>query len=373
MKKRIRIRSIVMVIGLLVVTALVWKSVSGLYRPALLQAAFDGKLELVEEELGEGAEVNQEWRSPSLELFVFEDLDYSFDPSIVWQVETALYLAARQGHTEVVRRLLEAGADPNIECQESTALAEAVRRRAPEKLIRLLLADGAYPFPAVSTASQIGDWRVFLELRDAWAREGHLDTDRSKFRGYADSRDDAQRHAIAELLRWKTEPSAAELVARFGAMEELAQLQSAGADLTSANAMGWTPLHWAAGGWADEGALAKVEFLLEAGADPNALTRSECSPLHMAAGTGELAVAARLISAGADVQAADSRGWTPLHEAIWWARLDVAQILIDAGADLEAVDADGASIFDIADRVDSLMSDDLMLGQSPTVVLEEYR
>ena len=373
MKQRIRVRSIVMVVGLLVVAALVWKSVNGLFRPALLQAAFDGELELIEEELADGAAANQEWRSASLELFVLEDADYTFDPSIVWEVETALYLAARQGHTEIVRRLLAAGADPNIECKEGTALTEAVRRRAPEKVVRLLLAAGAYPFPAVSRASQIGDWRVFLELRDAWAREGHLDTDRSKFSGYADSRDDAQRHAITELVRWNTEPSAAEQVARFGAAEELAQLQYAGADLTSANEMGWTPLHWAAGGWADEGALAKVELLLETGADPNALTRSGCSPLHMAAGTGDVAVAMRLIRAGANVRSADSRGWTPLHEATWWARPELVLALIAAGADLEAVDADGASAFDVADRVDSLISDDLMLGQSPAVIFEEYR
>lgn len=95
------------------------------------------------------------------------------------------------------------------------------------------------------------------------------------------------------------------------ALQTAAYLVSAGADVGACDAMGRTPLHWAAGG----GHRAAVDFLLRKGAAPGARDGQGRTPLHLASALGHDGAVAALLEGGADGAAVDAAG-TP---ALSWA------------------------------------------------------
>lgn len=101
--------------------------------------------------------------------------------------------------------------------------------------------------------------------------------------------------------------------AHFGDTEAVRSLIGRGADLTSKDCNGLTPLHWAA--FSNFPETAKV--LLESGADANARDNIGQTPLHRAASSNQdiHEILRLLVAHGADVYAKDNRGWTPLTEA----------------------------------------------------------
>lgn len=101
-------------------------------------------------------------------------------------------------------------------------------------------------------------------------------------------------------------------------------LLEAGADVTARNAEGRTALHQAAG---QAGALRAVAQLLDAGADIQAKDKQGRTPLHHAASFGVMDNCLKLIEAGADLRATDLEGRTPGDEAKEKGRLDVAEML----------------------------------------------
>lgn len=117
-----------------------------------------------------------------------------------------------------------------------------------------------------------------------------------------------------------------------GAAAELERLIAAGADVSSKDAGGLTPLMRAAGlGRAD-----LVRRLLEAGADPNVLDDEVgTTALHKAAQKGDVPCLELLLDHGAflDVQAV-TYGHTPLLDAIWYKNVEATRCLLERGANL---------------------------------------
>ena len=86
----------------------------------LCDAAFDGNHEAVEKSLGNGA-----------------DVDY---PCLTASgTTTALFFASQDGHTEVVRFLLEAGADPNTVNHNGVSPLFIAAKENHDDVVRLLL------------------------------------------------------------------------------------------------------------------------------------------------------------------------------------------------------------------------------------------
>ena len=312
--------------------------------------------------------------------------------------QTALMWAAAEGHAEVVKRLIQAGADVHARTQ-----AEAVpvpedrrsqsRRRPPSDFPRPASSIVANEFAALLFAARGGDVASVRHLLEAGADANTT------------SADGMSALVLATVRGW---PAVAHVLLEHGADPNAA-------------GTGYTALHWAAGMWeteltansitplrdhewarlagVTEGKLKLVRALLARGADPNAriqqtparvgssknpplselegatpfllaavagesavlrllaehgadtglTTTNHGTPLMAAAGLGRvlgettvpdrqmLAAVLTLgeLGAFADLNAVDVLGNTALHYAAYFKRDAIVQLLVDQGAELE--------------------------------------
>lgn len=256
------------------------------------------------------------------------------------RVETALYMATRDGHTEIIRTLLEAGADPDIICTGgSTALIAAAgsRRRGDRtEIIRLLLDAGADPIAPRLRGRTALEWAIVggeyesVPLLLSASRAAGLPADvENRLLSRAQHRWDDLQPLVVKLLKIDDTESAVHRAARSGSASDLLELLESGADPDSRDDDGWTPLHWAASLEGDE---PRTRALLDAGANPNAVSDGGFTPLLAAAQTGDVARVRMLLEAGAEPNAVDTNGRSALHMAAWHAGEDVIQLLLQAGA-----------------------------------------
>ena len=214
------------------------------------------------------------------------------DPT--WHV-SPLSAAAEEGHSGVVRLLLEAGANTEWrteaegeDCQR-TALHSAADAGYLE-VVRLLLNFGANKDAANSSG------RTALHL--------------------------AAENGYASLVG---------LLLESGANKE-------------ANAAGFRPLHLAA----MQGHLQVVTLLLDSGAHKEAMGKGGYRPLHCAAKRGHTGVLRRLLDSRAEVDAEDITNMRPLHLAADKGLFVVVHALLASGAEKAAQDSFGRTPGDLA-------------------------
>ncbi|MDX2226224.1 MAG: ankyrin repeat domain-containing protein [Verrucomicrobiae bacterium] len=261
-------------------------------------------------------------------LFVTAKMDLNVRDSKGW---SPLAIAVLNGHTNIVNRLLEAGADPDI-LQDSgrqgfrmSVLTIAAQKDSLESA-RLLLEKGAKTGPYDATK-----WTPLHEA----AQDGHVGM-------------------IQLLLKHKADPNAADdrgatpLRLAVESKDERAALMllESGAKPDLATPEGETPLMVAA----NAGNEKIVSALLERGADPN-LRYKQVQPgvpggqtsLMAAVAKKRKAVVKKLLAAKADVHAADESGATPLRFACIVGDAEMAGILLEAGAKPDVLDQKGFS------------------------------
>ncbi|KAI9785283.1 MAG: hypothetical protein M1816_000469 [Peltula sp. TS41687] len=240
---------------------LIWAAENGLVREVLeLSEAYDSAIQSVKHPLV------REFKSP------------------------ALHAAARRGHVELVKTLLEAGADVNAK-----------------------QADG-FVETALQAASTAGHFEVVKSLLDAGADV---------------NAEPADNYSLTLLQR----------AVQLGHVEVVEKLLEAGADVNEkpANNYGLTLLQRAVEGCHVE----VVEKLLEAGIDVNAAWHGQ-SALELAIQGGHVEVVERLLASGVDVNAVavKAHDWSALQMAAWRGHLDVVKMLLAAHADVNAPAAD---------------------------------
>ena len=183
---------------------------------------------------------------------------------------SALHFAAVQGHSAVVKLLLEAGADKDAANNLGITALHSAAESGHIEVVKLLLAAGA---------------------------------DKDK----ADSEERTALHRtirkIAALLAYDAER-----------------------DATNSDSTSRTALHVAA----PNSELEIVQLLLEAGVDQNVADSSGRTVLHLAAEQGLLEVAKLLLEAGTEKDASDAAKMTALRLAAAHGHLEVVKLLEDA-------------------------------------------
>lgn len=241
------------------------------YNPALRAAAEGGRLLVAKFLVGEGADPN----------FIEDHGDEG----------TALALAARQGHKDMVVQLIADGADPNAKAVSGwTALSEAVERNRIGVIKRLLDAGADPNATDICGRTPLGAAVRFgsLKIVDMFLKAG-TDPNTGSWLG-APAVMEASRNGYAEIVN---------------------RLVEAGANPNAMDALGSTALREAA----LEGRTDIVKELLRAGADPNATGSNIATPLIAASGNGHLDVVEHLLQAGADPCVTDSLGWNAYEAA----------------------------------------------------------
>lgn len=226
--------------------------------------------------------------------------------------------AAAKGQLEVVKILLQNGADPNRKmryphlptrnervvraCPYETILGAAISS-ADVAIVDLLLSEGADPNMAwprgerslLFAISQLEEAKDDIQSKNWNAKEADLQA--------AYQKKDQEFEAIVQLLLQK------------------------GADVTTQDARGNTPLHLAARHGFDR----LVAVFLAGGANVNLLNSDRESPLFLAAVKGHLPTLQLLLEAGGRVE----DGVSPLYEV---ASEEAAQLLLRHGAEIQELD-----------------------------------
>jgi ankyrin repeat protein len=201
--------------------------------------------------------------------------------------QTALFVAAKQGHAKNVQSLIQAGSD--IEARSATGQTPLIvaAEDGQADVVRLLVRNGA-------------------------------DT-RAKDRAGNTALHHAVTHQNIEITK------------------ALLAVKDVGVD--EANAEGWLPLHLACQGEAQ----AFVECLLALGEKAGVNTKGSegQTALLLAAEKGWIPVVEALMKAGADVKIASADGETALIAAVRGGNLQVVRAIIKSKPDIDAVGRDG--------------------------------
>lgn len=286
---------------------------------------------------------------------------------------TALHLAAREGHVEIVRELLAAGADLNgVSEGDHTSVLLIATVNGHWDLAMELLERGADP----NLASDAGVAPLYAVLNLQWAPRALHPQPRAHVRQEVE-----YLEAMERLLEAGADPNQR--------LTRHLWYKSYNFDLLGVDTWGASPF-WRAAYATDVRAM---RLLLEHGADPTTPTRRPAerrrggsddgseedasglppvptggpsvTPLHAASGVGYgegfaanahrhvpggWLPAVRLLveELGLDVDARDHNGFTPLHHAAARGDVDLIRYLVDRGADVRAVSRSGLTTADMA-------------------------
>ena len=230
---------------------------------------------------------------------------------------TPLLFAARQGHVETVRVLLDSGANVNDTAAAGTSALVVAAHSDHGELARFLLSRGADPNAAAAG---------YTALHAAVLR-GNLDLVKELLAAGADSNAPVQHgtpgrrlSADFSLRHQMVGANALWLAARFGEPEIMRALTSAGATAAMVPSDGTTVL---------KAAMGFVRGLTE-----NRLGRYGVTPTpHREAEQATLEAARIAVNMGVDVNAVDAAGDTALHDAARQRFDTVIEYLVAQGAD----------------------------------------
>ena len=315
---------------------------------ALDEAAFNGRLDIVQLHMDGGSELKHESRG-----------------------FTSLHRASAWGRLEVMKLLLRSGAAAEAaETDQTTALHE-VASGGSTKAIKLLL-DNGFNIEAKSTE---GCQTPLLQVADSvWAAAVELLLDYGANINAQDRHNETALHHATHLLNVKDYGN------RYHNIQILRSLASRGADVNIPDHAGRTVLQAAIQCWEAPRRPSKanttiasvrnafiskpdfetVKLFLAHGAEVNAKDTKGATALHRAAHEWNIAIIELLLSAGADLEVRKVDGGNPLFETIcfvhararWrrsldWTAAPTIEYLLKAGANFNARMANGKTVLHV--------------------------
>ncbi|XP_076449469.1 uncharacterized protein LOC143285905 isoform X2 [Babylonia areolata] len=224
--------------------------------------------------------------------------------------QSALYCAARRGHLDVCRQLLQAGADINAQCHHSkqTPLLGAVETQQTE-VVTLLLERGA----DVQVTDNVGITPLYTAV------EGNcLPLVRQLIQAGSEVNVGSQDHSPIFLA------------ARKGFLSIVKELCEAGCCKDITNKYNVTALYEAA----SKGHNDIVQYLMEAGCDVNCCDMYSITPLQAAVMMGNLEGVRLLVDGGACVKWRNRQGRCAVEMAVIWDRPHILEFFLMRGVDV---------------------------------------
>ncbi len=278
------------------------------------------------------------------------DLTSRVPPYSSFYAGPPLRCAARAGHTEIVRLLLERGADPNEPesiAEHGVALHNAVFGKHLE-IARLLLEHGANPNADVDSSGScmwaarsdpelltlLGSYGGVLSLEHA-CYDGNLPHVSAMLganpalpiseEAVHNATENGHQKILELMLRYQPHLLEAVRLGNAGSREMARWLLEHGTDVRRTNWLGITPLHRFAG----NGQIEIAALCLEFGADINARDDEfRSTPLGWAARAGQLEMVTWLLQQAADPRLPLDKPWaTPIRWAERHGHHDIADVL----------------------------------------------
>ena len=226
---------------------------------------------------------------------------------------TALHCAAENNRTEMIALLLNLGSDLHAKAHGDDTVLHYAALNGRLAATKLLVAKGAdvhatnqHGVTPCEDAVQLGRGRCPCE--DPTAREWVAV---AAFLERVMPMDEASRVEFAMCACKRPEAAVLHDAAELGNLGQLARLLENGGDVDAPDYDGSTAIHAAVEG----GHLKAVALLLDARADVRATNNYQDSALHLAAREGHLPIARLLVAKGADVHAKNRFGATPIEYA----------------------------------------------------------
>jgi ankyrin repeat protein len=251
---------------------------------------------------------------------------------------TALLYAAREGHMESARALVESGGDLNVVNGDKFSPLVMAITNGHYDLAKYLLEHGADP----NLATRTGLTALYAVIDVQWAPRAW----------FPQPNVEQERTGYLDLMKALLEHGA-KVNARLG---EKLWFRSFTNDYTWVDPAGATPF-WRAAQSSDTAAM---KLLVEHGADPKVATTSGDTPLMAAAGIGWAAnwsvnaptpmvdAVKYCVEVGNNVNAADNRGYTALHGAAYLGNNDMVNYLVSKGAKVDVKSKAGDTVADMA-------------------------
>lgn len=237
------------------------------------------------------------------------------------QGNTHLIAAAKEGHLEVCKLLLEADIclEQTNKLKEQTALLVAAEQKQTE-ICLLLLEYGA----CVQVSDNIGMTPLYAAIKC------HDSTVIQKLiRNGCNVNIGSQDHPPIFLA------------ARLGQFDTVQMLIKSGCQKDVCNKYGVTPVYESTlKGYHDI-----LEFLLEKGCDPDKADMYKKTPLHIASLQNDRRAAELLVTAGASLRLRDDHNYTAIQLALKSGNADVLEYFLTFGVDLSHKDALGSERF----------------------------
>jgi hypothetical protein len=217
-----------------------------------------------------------------------------------------LHSAARNGHLDTVKFLLESGTDfDTLSDDKKTPLDLAFDNGKPEVANFL----SGFTACSISSDGMVKPSSTHLQLPNE------------------------RTVRLSQEPDFKASPLGA--ASGNGQLDIVRSLLDNGSDVNETDGYRVTPLHLTLTG------VEVAKLLIERGAYVNARTKRGRTPLHSTIRYGNLEVVRLLLDHGADVNAKARDNGTPLHEVSQTGCLHITRLLVERGADLDVRDANG--------------------------------
>lgn len=263
---------------------------------------------------------------------------------------TPLSWAAAKGHKAVVELLVEQGADVNLKDGEGQTPLWWAAKNGHEAMVKLLVEQstdvdpkGREGWTPLWWAAEKGHEAVVELLVVQGADVGSKD--HQGWTPLSWAVEQVHKTMVKLLIKWGADVESKDkgrtllsLAAVKGHDAMVKLLVEGGADVESKDdKWGQTPLSWAA----ESGHEAVVKLLIKQGADVKSKDNMGRTSLSWAAAEGNEMIVKLLIERGADIESKDSTGQTSLLKAAKYEYEAVIKRLVEQGADVESKDNEG--------------------------------